>query len=85
MKLINKFFKRKSMDNRNMKIEKTLIGDDIVSCINILQEQLIKEVGTHKRFASEYLKKDGKTTYLFAKAKAAAERLNILLEAYEQQ
>ena len=40
-----------------MKIEKTLIGDDIVSCINILQQELLKEVGTNKRFASEYLKK----------------------------
>lgn len=73
------------MDNRNMKIEKTLIGDDIVSCVNILQSILIKEVGTNKYLASDSLKKDGKTTYLFSKAKAAAERLNILLEAYEQQ
>ena len=69
------------MENNTMKIEKLLITEDLLNCLNILSSNLTTETNS-KTTISAYLKKDGKPTYQLLKAKAAAERLNILLEEF---
>ena len=72
------------MENKTMKIDMTLIGDDIVSCVKILKSTLIKEVDGNMLLA-DFLTKGGEATYPLLKAKAAAERLNVLLNEYAKE
>lgn len=71
------------MENKSMKIEKLIINEDIINCLNIINNNITTEING-KKSISAYLKKDGKPTYQLLKAKAAAERLNILIDEYCQ-
>lgn len=71
------------MENKSMKIDKLIINEDIINCLNIINNNITTEING-KKSISAYLKKDGKPTYQLLKAKAAAERLNILIDEYCQ-
>ena len=69
------------MDN-NIKIDKVLIKEDIILCIEIINNTLIYNIGD-KNYLSYQLKKE-KDSKSLNKAKAAANRLVILLEEFSK-
>ena len=71
------------MENKSIKIDKLIINEDIINCLNIINDNITTEINGRKTI-SAYLKKDGKPTYNLLKAKAAVERLNVLIEEYCQ-
>lgn len=62
-----------------MKIDYSLVKEDIVSCVRILQSTLVREVDGKVSFP-EYVKRQNEPIKGILKAKAAAARLNVLLD-----
>ena len=69
------------MDN-NIKIDKVLIKEDIVLCVEILNNALLNKIGD-KNYLSNQLKKE-KDSKSLNKAKAAAKRLVFLLDEFSK-
>jgi hypothetical protein len=69
------------MDN-NIKIDKFLIKEDIVLCVEIINNTLLNKIGD-KNYLSNQLKKESDSKSL-NKAKAAAKRLVILLDEFSK-
>ncbi len=70
------------MEN-NIKIEKSLIKEDILMCVEILNSTLIEKIGD-KNYLSYRLKKE-KNYNTLNKAKAAVARLTILLDEFSKE
>lgn len=69
------------MEN-NMKIDKVLIKEDIVLCVEILNNVLLNKI-VDKNYLSNQLKKE-KDSKSLNKAKAAAKRLVLLLDEFSK-